>query len=357
MDVTTKWLGRWVVFTVALAAIFPAATWSDFEEWRIADWALSQVRESSYYFVNVYTYAGDEASQYKTYTFDYTDQDNPLLEKDMFKLVEQELAEKGWERDDENPQALVSMTYFIGKREQYVPPTTITSTRVNTYWNWNPSWGSDYNYLGGTMTPNQVPITDTQVVPGHTEVSYYRNVQLNFLDYAQAKAGSKVVPLIWKGEADSEGSVKDLRAAARVMIPVLLKDFPKGWDVTAAGDAPSPKLRAYLFTYYRLGISLKAKKETKDGVYKYKDLTVVSAVEPESPAARSGLRPGDVITGIEGGMRDGDYPFLWLGETNSAAGNCFTLKIKRSGKKGRTEKVEVSVRPEITTTVLFEPAE
>lgn len=54
----------------------------------------------------VYTDADRDLALFKTYAFDYTDAKNPLLEKELFKMLESVLRKKGLSRDDKNPQLL-----------------------------------------------------------------------------------------------------------------------------------------------------------------------------------------------------------------------------------------------------------
>lgn len=78
----------------------------------------------------VYTDADKDLSSFKTYTFDYTDAKNPLLGKELFKMLEGVLRKKGLSRDDNKPQLLITMNYYTGRKEKYTPPQTITTTGI-----------------------------------------------------------------------------------------------------------------------------------------------------------------------------------------------------------------------------------
>jgi len=128
----------------------------------------------------------------------------------------------GLTRVKENPQVVISMNFFIGKKEQYTPPATVTSTEIKYVWNtgmigWN---------VGGYTSA--VPVTSSTTTSGYTTTTYYSNIRLNFLNHAKLVGGKKLEtpPLIWLGEADHSGSDSDIRGAALIMFGELMKEFP-----------------------------------------------------------------------------------------------------------------------------------
>jgi len=138
--------------------------------------------------INVRTYRDPEESlaTYKTYDFDYTSKTNPLLEKELFQQLEKVLQAHGLTRVREDPQIVISMDFFVGKKEQYTPPTTVTSTEIKNVWNtgmlgWN---------VGGYSS--SVPVTSSSTTPGYTTTSYYSNIRLNFLNHAKLVKGAKL---------------------------------------------------------------------------------------------------------------------------------------------------------------------
>ena len=230
--------------------------------------------------VNVRIYKDPEQSlaAFKTFDFDYTSKDNPLLEKELFHQLEKVLQARGLPRDKENPQILITMNFFAGKKEQYVPPTTITSTKVQNVWNtgmigWN---------VIGYNTP--VPVTSSETTPGYTVVSYYCNVRLNFLDRAKLVGTPKpeAPPLLWIGESDYEGAEPDIRGIAPVMFGELMGEFP---DLSNKGSRR--QLRCFRFG----GLGLE---------FDPTDWRAIRYVEPGSVAAENGIKPGDTLLEING---------------------------------------------------------
>jgi hypothetical protein len=185
---------------------------------------ISYVNIRSYYTdygypsLNIYKDPDKDVSSFKTYSFDYTNKDNPLLEKELFKMLDGILAQKGLKRNDDNPDILITMSVFVGKKEAYIPPQSITTTRIENVW----SMGMIGNTITGYNTP--VPITETQTTPGYTEVSYYNNIRLNFLDYSKIKSGEKLKspPIIYMAEGSQEGKSSDIRSVAPVMLDMLV---------------------------------------------------------------------------------------------------------------------------------------
>jgi len=227
--------------------------------------------------VNIKTY-GDidrDLTRYKKFGFDYTSKENRLLEKELFHMLEKALVGRGLVRADDNPDFLITMNFFTGKREEYVPPQTITTSQTEFVW----SSGMIGFTPTGQYTP--VPVTSTQVLPGETKVSYYRNIRLNFLDMAELKKGkTEEPPLVWIGEAESQGYSSDIRTVAPVMLGELVWEFPQ----PSKRDANRV---IWKINHGAIGVAVDPK-----------DWNTIREVLPGSPAQAAGLVPGDQILSI-----------------------------------------------------------
>jgi len=256
-------------------------------------WNFGQQWFNIYYTIDLKVFYDPDVSpdelkkNYKKFDFDYTSKENPLLEKELFKMLKQELVAKGMVRDKENPDILITMNYYIGKREKYIPPQTITSSRVDYVWT--------MGMIGWTPTGQTQPVTrtETKTIPGKTEVSYYRNIRLNFLDYKVLRSGEEpqLPPLLWIGEVESEGSTNDLRGVAPVLFRELLREYP--------GKSKFTKNRAVLIecrTYGDIGVRVLKN-----------DWRIIKKVVSGSPAEKAGLKPEDKILKINDKYQGSGY--------------------------------------------------
>ena len=228
--------------------------------------------------IKVYKDADELLANYKTFDFDYINKTNPLLEKELFKKLEKVLQAHGLARDQKDPQITISMDFFIGKKEQYTPPTTVTSTELKSVWN--------YGMIGWTPGgfSSEVPVTSSYTTPGYTTTTYYSNIRLNFLNHAKLAKGAKLEtpPLIWMGEADSEGINSDIRGIAPRMFEELMGEFPEK-------SARPSKRYTTRFIYGALGLA-----------FDQTDWRIVRSVESFSAAEQYGIKPGDVILKVNG---------------------------------------------------------
>ena len=152
-----------------------------------------------------------DLSACKTFALERTSRDNPLLEKELFKMLEERLLVAGLTRSEETPDVLVVMHSFIGRRTQFTLPETLAVIRLPYQWS-----------LGPAKTVATQPVAPTDDV-------YYRHVRLYFLDYAQLTKGGKfdLPPLLWMGEVGSLGSSNDIRVVAPYLFSGLLMEFPR----------------------------------------------------------------------------------------------------------------------------------
>ncbi|MDD5571731.1 MAG: PDZ domain-containing protein [Bacteroidales bacterium] len=206
--------------------------------------------------------------KYKTYDFELTSSEDPLLEKKLLKELGEQLDNKGMRRSQENPDLIVLIRFFSGQKEQYVPPQQIVSTRVKSVYNWY--WG---------VVP--MPITESTTKEGYTDVTYLTSISLKFLDASEI-ATSKTPPVIWSGSISQTSKTKQiLLDNCGDYFAILLFQFPEVWHQNS---------EYYFFKYY-----------SYTGIwYNKSDLKNVSEVIPDSPADKAGVKKGDKIINING---------------------------------------------------------
>ena len=290
-----------------------------------------KVPQTTTYQMNIMVYSDPDIdlSSYRTYSIDYTNVDNRLLEKQLFQIVEsvfsKEIESPQLIRSDENPDILITMDFYTGKREEYVPPKTVVTTRVENVW-------SSALFDWGGYTP--VPITESHTTQGYTNVSYYRNTRLNFLDFKQLNGEKtlEVPPLIWVGEVESEGYSSDIRVIAPVVLNQLLSEFSKKSGRTMTGRIQ------FKTTYGYIGISVDSK-----------DRSIIVGVDPGSPAERVGINVGDkLLTVNKKKVSKGpkivndilDAPYFKYVISNS--GNRNVSLVVKSADRKKKYKVEIT---------------
>ena len=203
---------------------------------------------------------------YRSYDFEYTSVQDPLLEKEIFKELADQLNNRGLRRSQNNPDILIVMSYYSGSKEHYNPPQQIISTRISTAFDWY--WG---------FVP--IPITESTTQGGYTEVTYLYTISLKFMD-AHKIGKSKLPPVIWSGSVSQASNTKsNLVDKSGDLFALLLYQFPTVWI---------PNSEYYLILHYSYtGI-----------IYDLNDMRTVGDVIPGSPAANAGIQKGDEIINI-----------------------------------------------------------
>ncbi|MCX6248018.1 MAG: PDZ domain-containing protein [Bacteroidetes bacterium] len=204
--------------------------------------------------------------KYKTYDFDYTSAADPLLEKEIFKVLGDKLNSMGLRRSQVDPGILIVMNSYSGQKEYYNPPQQIISTHISTTYDWY--WG---------FVP--VPITESTTTKGYTDVTYLYTISLKFLD-AHKIGTSKVPPVIWSGSVSQASKSKtSMMDKCDDLFTLLLYQFPVVWF---------PNSEYYLFLHY-----------TYTGIiYNLNEMRTIAEVIPGSPAAIAGIQKGDEIANI-----------------------------------------------------------
>lgn len=207
---------------------------------------MEGIRETWDIDLKVYKDPDSDLSNYKTYKFDYKSQENPLLEKELFKSLEKFLNGKGLKLDDEDPALIIALKFSSEQKERNAP----------------------------------------QILKSQKAAIYYHKINLYFYDAAKLKGGQRpeVPPIVWQAEIENEGKISDIRSVAPIMFNEAFLLFPEkngkeGWR------------RVYLghLTCGIIGVKFDAY-----------DLRIIREVLPGSPAEKAGLKPNDMIVEING---------------------------------------------------------
>ena len=264
--------------------------------------------------------------KYKTFDFEYTNQKQPLLEKELTAIIEGILEEKGLVRDRENPGILIFIDFFSDKKEYYVPPTRHYYTRYGIF--------SERQYLASYTTGD------------YTKAQYLTLLNIAFMDANKAKdADNKVPPIIWDATYEFTSDVKTtILDDAKREYPLLLNSYPViSWQLNLA--------------YYDWGIYV-----NKDNPNK------IAKLIPNSFAEKIGLQENDVITMVSktGPIQPFPFPRPSLHEYKDAPmfhlhafdnqhWQISTITVKRNGKDKSISIKKKDAQPAIKRIIVSLP--
>lgn len=186
------------------------------------------------------------------------------IDRAMHKVIIEELQKRGMRRVQDNPDVLIKTTYSFDKNPSYNP--TVEQ---------KPEGFRNYRFNCTTKAMEATPFVP---LDSKQEVGLYALTMGVTLE--NAKTGS----LIWKFNATERlYEAMSLEVYAREFMPLAFMNFP---------FYRYEKNPAYV--YHRKNLSYTGT------FYNTKDMREVIYVEPTSPAAKGGLRAGDVVEAING---------------------------------------------------------
>lgn len=216
--------------------------------------------------------------EYNSFDFEYTNQENPILEKKLASVLETYLTRKGLKRDKENPDLLVFINMFSGNEKQYIPPTQKISTRYQFGYDIWSGWGNR-QYV------------ESQQTAGYTQVTYFATLKVAMLDAKKAKQQVKTPPLVWQSEFNmTHNNEIDLMGIADNVYSSMVSHYPLTDFYSANTEKDWPSNSASLEVpnnYFYTGLCYDITQPNK-----------VVYVFPQSPAENAGVRAGDVILSV-----------------------------------------------------------
>ncbi len=316
-------LGALLFTSLAAWAAAQPATGAPLSEFDLIQAAYAVAEDTAYYVaVRAYPDPDRDLAKVKTFAFDRFGQQNYLLAKDLLHQLTGLLTARGYKVVEENPDALITLDFFIGRRDQYTPPNTLQAGLTGQSW----------------------PIGPALVVPGQGVPPYFRVIRVYLLDYSALKSGQELPqpPLMWAAEATSEGGTGDLREVAPVMLMQLLGEFPRP-------SAHAMSRSIFRYNYSVIGVTFDP------------GTLVIREVRAGSPAEQAGLQPGDAIVRANDKSLPARFAVDWKKKADLSRRlepwlNAVTwtrgkdpvrLTVKRPGVKG---ELTVTVTPESVTT-------
>lgn len=204
-------------------------------------------------------------SQFKTYSFSAIDENNRQLETAINNAISTELAKKGMQLNNSNPDMLIQTYYYYDKNPNYRGSNLVQIKKEPVY---------RFN-----VTRNQfVKLPFLNPATAEVEVEYLLQLGIRFVDQI-------LVPgrILWESEANEMMSEPyALAEYAQINIPLMCMQYPY---VTYTRNATyTVTQKAYNYT----GIS-----------YNIDRLEEVVDVNRNAPAYAAGIRAGDIIERIE----------------------------------------------------------
>jgi len=178
---------------------------------------------------------------YRTFDFEYTNQEDPLTEKEVTSVIQPVLESRGLIRDKDNPDILIFISFYLDKKEQYIPPTQQLTTRYRT----------DYNFWTKQYETKQY--METHTAGDYTKTEYLTLLKIVFMDAEKAKDGNnKVPPIIWQANyekvSNAKPSITDAKSAYENMLisyPIISNEITYcyyDWEIDID--------RKYIYTIY-----------------------------------------------------------------------------------------------------------
>lgn len=129
---------------------------------------------------------------------------NPIMDSRVHRILERELAARGFQRQDTNPDFL--LTYYPVYRERYVQ----TYTSMGPAWGWGYGWGRPWGYGPGV---------------GFSEVQAYREGSI-VLEVQDARTGRVVWHAAAEGALPGPRDPQDAEEQITFVVKKLLEKFP-----------------------------------------------------------------------------------------------------------------------------------
>ena len=182
------------------------------------------------YVMDIYPYFDEDypLENIKTVAIIIPETSNPLLDKEMAKIVARTFVEDSIKIVNDEPDAIIAFTYYSGPIKEYVPPRTYTQTqpgKLVPYTQYRPTDGKPY-----TMYHKEPDTYETVSLPGYEINATLRSIEISMFAADKLKNIGQdedvMQAMIWKCKLLSTGSTSDIRMVAPKFLHHMMTEFP-----------------------------------------------------------------------------------------------------------------------------------
>lgn len=216
-------------------------------------------------------------NEYRTFGFTPSNESTKELDERINAVFIRALSQMGLTYSPDDPDFIIQTYYTLQNNPLF-------KNESSTYNSYQPVWRFDTRNNRTVKIPVYNPSEAVRV----DDITH--NLEFGFRFYDRRFMNAGEMTLMWESEVKERlSSYYSLTDYVEMNLPLILLKFPY------AGNRSFGTYNVKHLKYNYTGIG-----------YDMNDLKTVVSVDPESPAARAGILPGDIVTNIQGQRFDHD---------------------------------------------------